>query len=1017
MEFRILGPLEVDNARGPIRLGGPRQRALLVLLLLHRGEAMSTDRLVESLWGERAPPAAVKTVQTYVSQLRRALGDGVIATRGHAYVLECDAGSVDSDRFGALVTDGRELLDAGEPSRAADRLRAALALWRGPPLADVAYEEFAQQEIARLGELRISATEDRIEAELAAGRAAELVPELEALVREHPVRERLRGQLMLALYRTGRQADALAAYQDARRRLTEELGLEPGPALRELQRAILTQDAALGRPSRARPPARGRRGAVLLAAGGALVLVAALAAALLALRGSEGTARLSAVAPNSVGVIDPRSGDLVAEVPVGAGPVAVAVAAGDVWVANGGDQTLSRVDPRRRSVVGTVGTGRVPADVALGGGAVWVANATTGNTVAAVSRIDPLSGAASAVRVRNGSLDDFAPPTPSVLAVGAGRVWANDVRNRVASFAIGRPHAVDRFGLGAEDSVDGLVFAAGSLWAASSASDRLFRIDPLRRVVVAEIPIAAAGQRVAGPYGLAAGFGSIWVADSLAGSVSRVDPRLNAVTATIRVGRRPTRLAAGEGAVWVLNATDRTISRIDPRTNAAGPAIRLGGLATDVAAGAGAVWVTVAGGTPAPATVTTPAVARPLAGCSPVVSGPGPPPRYLIAADLPRRLFDRRSRETAGMAAAVRLVLEQRGFRAGRYRVGLQVCDSSSPQEGHTDPERCSANARAYARNPSVIGIVGPYHSWCSSIELPILNSAPGGPVPAVSPSNTYVGLTHSGPETTADEPDRYQPSGASAYARTVAPDDSQGEALATLAHELGVRRLFLLHDESGFGYGLVRYVGAGARRLGLRVAGTAGWDPRRKRYDDLAATVRRSGADGVLLAGCFCSNGARLVADLRAGIGPRPRLLLNDGWTDVSRGLRRVAAAAQGAYMTTAGVPPERLPPAGRAFAERLRAAAGGRGLSQFSVTAAQAAEVLLDAIGRSDGTRPSVAAAMRRVHIRDGLLGDVRFDARGNPVERPVTVFRLDFRRPPMVWGDVLLDAVVDRVVVLGM
>jgi branched-chain amino acid transport system substrate-binding protein len=397
-----------------------------------------------------------------------------------------------------------------------------------------------------------------------------------------------------------------------------------------------------------------------------------------------------------------------------------------------------------------------------------------------------------------------------------------------------------------------------------------------------------------------------------------------------------------------------------------------------------------------------------------VSSGPGPPPRYLIAADLPRLLLDRASRETASMAAAVRLIVEERGYRAGRHRIGLQVCDASSRREGHTDPERCSANARAYARNPSVIGIIGPYHSWCASIELPILNSAPGGPVPVVSPSNTYVGLTQSGPETTADEPDRYQPTGASAYARIVAPDDAQGAALATLAHELGVRRLFLLHDETGYGYGLARYADDSARRLGVGVSGAAGWDPERTRYSDLVAKVRRSGADGVLLAGCICSNGARLLADLRTGLGPGPPILLNDGWTDVGRGLRAVAGAAQGAYMTTAGLRSDRLPPAGRAFARRLRDATGDDlPLPPYVITAAQATAVLLDAIARSDGSRPSVAAELQRTHIRDGLIGDLRFDANGDPVARPFTVLRFDFDRPPMRWGDVLQDAVVDRLV----
>jgi ABC-type branched-subunit amino acid transport system substrate-binding protein/DNA-binding beta-propeller fold protein YncE len=749
-----------------------------------------------------------------------------------------------------------------------------------------------------------------------------------------------------------------------------------------------------------------------------LVAVAALAAAMLTLTGSGRTAHLSAVAPNSVGMIDPRSGHIVAELPVGAGPVAVTVGPAGVWVANGGDQTLSRVDPRKREVVGSVGTGRVPTDVAIGGGPVWVANATTGTATGAVSRIEPLSRATSAIRVRDNVLDDFAPPTPSVLAIGEGRVWTNHVRNQIASFAIGEEESVHRFGVGAEHSVDGLVFANGALWAASSASDRVFRIDPTRRAVVAEIPIAASpGQRVAGPYGLAAGFGSIWVADSLAGAVSRVDPRLNAVTATIRVGRRPTRLAVGEGAVWVLNAADQSVSRIDPRTNAVGRTIRVGGLATDVAAGAGAVWVTVADGTPAPTSATPPAVARslPATSCSPVVAAPGAPPRYLIAADLPRRLLQRRSAETASMAAAVRLALAERGFRAGQHTIGLQICDAASRREGHTDPERCSGNARAYAANPSVLGIVGPYHSWCASIQLPILNSAPGGPVTAVSPSNTYVGLTHSGPETTADEPDRYRPTGTSAYARVVAPDDAQGAALATLARELGVRRLFLLHDGTGYGYGIARYVGDSARRLGVRVAGMAGWDPERTHYRGLATTVRRSGADGVLLAGCACSNGPRLVADLRAQLGPRPRFLLNDAWTDIARPLRRVADAAQGAYMTTTGMGPDRLPPAGRAFAERLRDAAGaGEAVSGYVIAAAQAAGVLLDAIARSDGTRSSVAAALRRTHIQTGLLGEVGFDANGDPVHRPFTVFRFDFHRPPMQWGDIVQDTVIDRIVV---
>ena len=201
VEFRILGPLEVVEHDQRLVLGGPKQRALLAILLLHRGEVVSTDRLSDELWGERPPASAAKTVQAYVSNLRRALGDGLVVTRGHGYVLQTERGQLDVDRFEALVDAGRTSLGEGDARPASERLREALALWRGPPLADFAYEPFAQAETARLEEARSAALEDRIDADLALGRHAALVGELEALVREHPLRERLQGQLMLALYR------------------------------------------------------------------------------------------------------------------------------------------------------------------------------------------------------------------------------------------------------------------------------------------------------------------------------------------------------------------------------------------------------------------------------------------------------------------------------------------------------------------------------------------------------------------------------------------------------------------------------------------------------------------------------------------------------------------------------------------------------------------------------------------------------------------------------------------------
>ncbi len=246
MRFGILGPFEVADNRGrELALGGRKQRSVLAILLLHAGEVVSSERLIDELWGERAPASAAKIVQVYVSKLRKALGDGLLLTRRSGYVLQTEGVEVDVDRFERLATAARDALRAGDPRRAADCSREALGLWRGTPLADFAYEPFAQSEIARLEEIRLAALEDRGDAELALGDHAALVGELEGLVRAHPLRERLRGQLMLALYRAGRQTDALAAYRDLSSLLRDELGLEPSESLQELERSILRHDATL----------------------------------------------------------------------------------------------------------------------------------------------------------------------------------------------------------------------------------------------------------------------------------------------------------------------------------------------------------------------------------------------------------------------------------------------------------------------------------------------------------------------------------------------------------------------------------------------------------------------------------------------------------------------------------------------------------------------------------------------------------------------------------------------------
>jgi DNA-binding SARP family transcriptional activator len=252
LEFRILGPLEVLTEHGPIPLGGLKQRATLAILLLHRNHVVSVDRLADGLYGGAPPVTAVTQVQRQISDLRKALGAAAatIETRPPGYVLRIEPEQLDLHRFEALAEDARSALAGGEAATAADLLREGLRLWRGPALADLGYEPFAQVPIERLGEIRLAAVEERIDAELALGRHAHLIGELEQLTAEHPLRERFRAQLMLALYRSGRQEEALDVYRTTRARLVDELGLEPGAALRELERAILAQDPVLelGRP-------------------------------------------------------------------------------------------------------------------------------------------------------------------------------------------------------------------------------------------------------------------------------------------------------------------------------------------------------------------------------------------------------------------------------------------------------------------------------------------------------------------------------------------------------------------------------------------------------------------------------------------------------------------------------------------------------------------------------------------------------------------------------------------------
>ncbi len=257
VEFRILGPLEVVHQGRVVALGGSRERALLALLLLSANRVVSSERLAEDLWAGRPPEGANQALRVYMSRLRKSLreadGDGLLVTQPPGYLARVETDALDAARFESLLSEGREQAGKGDHQQAAATLSEALSLWRGPALADVADAPFARAEAARLEEARLSATEERIQADLACGRHGELVAELDALTRAHPLRERLWAQRMLALYRSGRQADALRSYQELRALLGEELGLEPSAALARLEGAILRHEPELDWPTAAGP--------------------------------------------------------------------------------------------------------------------------------------------------------------------------------------------------------------------------------------------------------------------------------------------------------------------------------------------------------------------------------------------------------------------------------------------------------------------------------------------------------------------------------------------------------------------------------------------------------------------------------------------------------------------------------------------------------------------------------------------------------------------------------------------
>jgi DNA-binding SARP family transcriptional activator/streptogramin lyase len=580
MEFRVLGPLEVRDGQRIVELGAAKQRALLGVLLLHPNAFVSTSRLVEELWDEHPPATAEKLVQGYVHALRKRLGAEAVLTQGPGYKLDLDGSSLDLLEFERLVEEAR----AAAPFEAIQLRRRALALWRGPPLADVVLDGSARVALARLDETRLTTQLEAIEGELELGRHAGLVGELESLVAASPYQEPAHGLLMLALYRSGRQAEALEVFQALRRRLDDDLGLQPSQRLRDLEAAILRQDEALdirpavaAAPDVAVPSPAGKgsfRVAVAVAVAAAIVL-GSLATWAFAFRDERS---LVDVRPDSVAVIDPARNLVVDDVSVGIRPGAVGSGGGSIWVANVEDRTLSWIPLRTGRVHKNITLPGTPTGVAFGAGAVWVAHGLRGQ----LSRVDP--GLVPVIRTRQVTRTVFGTSTGAV-AFGLGSVWAVYGDSTLARLD---PRTMRRTAGFAGYRPVGVTVGAGSVWVALVGEPTVERFNPATFEDGPVRPPITVGKR---PTGIAFGERAVWVTCGGEDTVKRIDPNDDSVT-SIPVGDEPAAVAVGQGAVWVANAGDGTVTRIDPITYAR-QTVEVGAAPAGIVVAGGRVWVSV----------------------------------------------------------------------------------------------------------------------------------------------------------------------------------------------------------------------------------------------------------------------------------------------------------------------------------------------------------------------------------------------------------------------------------------
>jgi branched-chain amino acid transport system substrate-binding protein len=734
----------------------------------------------------------------------------------------------------------------------------------------------------------------------------------------------------------------------------------------------------------------GTRRLVIAAGLAALALAGAAIAAFLLFSGGSDEAQQ--VAGDSAALLEPTTGDLIEQTPVGATPIAVVSDDSAAWTLDADSQTISRVEPGGGRPLTKAAPG-TPTALALGGGLLWVAyvQREVGATKVGVAALDP-----STLSVRWQTLLPGVGPNygsgPSI-AYADGAPWISGPLDQLRRVDPTSRRVTATVRLGA--APDALAAGLGSLWA--TANRNVVRVDPRNARKTQKMPLTTPSMGA-----ITVGAGSVWVADPLAGVLWRIRPGPPIETHTVRVALGASGLAYGRGAVWVASAVDGQVVRVDAATEKV-TTFPVGNAPQAVSVALAGVWTAVAaaGGQTVASIPKLLGLETLAAGtCSQAVYGGEGRPDFLIVSDLPTQSVD--APVSLAMVQAIEFVLRRHHFRAGRYGIAYQACDDATAAEGSYTEQKCAANARTYVAAKAVIGVIGPENSGCATAQVGIANRAN---LAMVSPTTSYIGLTRHGPGVGPRDPEVYYPTGVRNFVRVYPPDDAQGAAGAVLAKRLQARHVYVFESnpDEPYGVGVGVSFAKAASRLGLKVDGPH--SPRsRDGFRSLARQLRVDGTDAVYLAGLNDPPSAQFIRAAREAIGRKLIVIAPDAYLPAANRVHDIGKAAIGMYVTGGVVtdPKNQLPPNGRRFVREFSATQTARNVNFFAPYAAQAAEVLLQAIAHSDGSRASVTRELFKVRISDGILGTFSFDQNGDATPNLFPVFRVDRFGPEVVYPE---------------